>query len=611
MGIEKIKELKVENAAKAIGNKASTTTQRAYLSQPKDSVSFTGAAEPLLKVSSVLTESLKPSHRSWINWMNSLDWLKGEIGGILITAIGTGLVAPVFIGFNPFVKAPKDATPEQKQDISDTKKYTAMRQPISAVLAIMFQASVQKYIDKALDKVFNDADQSKKQILSADQAVLNTDTYIKGLVKDNLKKAGETKPSFWAALFSKDARVKRSLYNEKFNNSVKEMQKNQMKELVDHFEKSNEIKINPKYERVLDNETMAEIINKQIDSYKDDAKNLMKSADEITYYAKKAEILITNQEYFKELANKLPLKEIENTQFKGIVLDLLPIKDIKNAKDPKVLETVKKEADEILTKLIDNQIKAGSKNPDRIAFLEDLKANPEKLVEKCENISKEVKESKKTLYKQLTDTVKGLYEKETNPDIKAELKRILNKPRDIRGNTVSRILQRIDSIQEMCKKEGGYSKENYIDAMLKKNNIFEERIVKLEECRIADPAKADKNLVRETIDKIAETLKFDRSKNPAKAVALQDTNTFGTVKEKLLRKVYEDVANVYKGLVKESYRSINQFSKIAVGAVITLPITCTALNWVYPRFMELFFPKLAGVKKAQTQPQAQKDGGDK
>ena len=48
--------------------------------------------------------------------MKSLEWLKGEIGGILITAFGTGLVAPIFIGFNPFVKAPKNATPEEKKE---------------------------------------------------------------------------------------------------------------------------------------------------------------------------------------------------------------------------------------------------------------------------------------------------------------------------------------------------------------------------------------------------------------------------------------------------------------------------------------------------------------
>ena len=58
-----------------------------------------------------------------IKFMKKLEWLKGEIGGILITAIGTGLVAPFPIAFNPFVKAPKDATEEQKKDLENTKKY--------------------------------------------------------------------------------------------------------------------------------------------------------------------------------------------------------------------------------------------------------------------------------------------------------------------------------------------------------------------------------------------------------------------------------------------------------------------------------------------------------
>ena len=36
--------------------------------------------------------------------------------------------------------------------------------------------------------------------------------------------------------------------------------------------------------------------------------------------------------------------------------------------------------------------------------------------------------------------------------------------------------------------------------------------------------------------------------------------------------------------------------KIAIGVLITLPITCNALNWIYPRFMEKFGPKWSGAK---------------
>jgi hypothetical protein len=187
MSIEKIKEIKVENGQKQVPFKVHANTNRAYLSQPKDSVSFTGVSG-LIDCSKTMAESLVPSHRKWINWMKSLEWLKGEIGGILITALGTGLVAPIFIAFNPFMRAPKDATEEQKKDVNNTKAYTAMRQPISAILAILFQASVQKYIDKVLDKVFNNSEHSKKVRLNTDQSRLNTDTYIKGLAKEQLAK---------------------------------------------------------------------------------------------------------------------------------------------------------------------------------------------------------------------------------------------------------------------------------------------------------------------------------------------------------------------------------------------------------------------------------------
>ena len=55
-------------------------------------------------------------NKTAIKVMEKFKWLKGELGGILITALGTGAVAPIFIAYNPFVKAPKDATKEQKEN---------------------------------------------------------------------------------------------------------------------------------------------------------------------------------------------------------------------------------------------------------------------------------------------------------------------------------------------------------------------------------------------------------------------------------------------------------------------------------------------------------------
>jgi hypothetical protein len=178
MSIEKIKEIKVENGQKQVPFKVHANTNRAYLSQPKDSVSFTGISMAEKEVMN-LTKQKKA-----ILWMKKQEWLKGEIGGILLTALGTGLVAPVFIGFNPFVKAPKDATQEQKREIVNTKLYTAMRQPISAALAILFQASVQKYIDRGLDAVFNNSERMAQFSEKLDQSYLNTESYVKAKVKD-------------------------------------------------------------------------------------------------------------------------------------------------------------------------------------------------------------------------------------------------------------------------------------------------------------------------------------------------------------------------------------------------------------------------------------------
>ena len=62
-------------------------------------------------------------------------------------------------------------------------------------------------------------------------------------------------------------------------------------------------------------------------------------------------------------------------------------------------------------------------------------------------------------------------------------------------------------------------------------------------------------------------------------------------------KIYKDMAKGYKAFIEKGYKGFSQVAKVLIGVFITLPITCTALNWVYPRFMELFFPKLAGVKK--------------
>lgn len=477
--------------------------QKAQAAQPQ----FKGG----LSYSERIAESLP--HAKTIKAMKSLEWLKGEIGGILITAFGTGLVAPIFIGFNPFVKAPKNATPEQKKENENTKLYTAMRQPISAALAIVFQASVQKYIDKGLDKVFNNPNISKYARTNLDQQELNTKTYIQSKVKKAMKKDGETKPSLIKSLFSKEAKAQRKAYVENFNAKVENIQNEQIDNIARKFQETGKINIG---ERYLGWRSTSKLVNDQIDSYIQDARALQKTPEKIAKYINRAELLTNNEAGIRNVFGQISEQNV-------------------------------------------------------------------------------------------TSDVQKLLAKESNPDIKTLLQEILNKPEDLRYSRVQRTLQRIDCIKTMC--GGEFTRDKYKNALVERNGILADRIVELTGAKL-DTKTADQKAVKEAIEKIAQQCSFKDVEGSIQRSVLCDTDTFGKDLSKITKKVYKDITKGYKKLVENNYKSWNQFTKIGVGVFITLPITCTALNWVYPRFMDIFFPSLSGADEKKPE-QAQKIGGNK
>lgn len=477
--------------------------QKAQAAQPQ----FKGG----LSYSERIAESLP--HAKTIKAMKSLEWLKGEIGGILITAFGTGLVAPIFIGFNPFVKAPKNATPEQKKENENTKLYTAMRQPISAALAIVFQASVQKYIDKGLDKVFNNPNISKYARTNLDQQELNTKTYIQSKVKKAMKKDGETKPSLIKSLFSKKAKEQRKAYVENFNAKVENIQNEQIDNIARKFQETGKINIG---ERYLGWRSTSKLVNDQIDSYIQDARALQKTPEKIAKYINRAELLTNNEAGIRNVFGQISEQNV-------------------------------------------------------------------------------------------TADVQKLLAKESNPDIKTLLQEILNKPEDLRYSRVQRTLQRIDCIKTMC--GGEFTRDKYKNALVERNGILADRIVELTGAKL-DTKTADQKAVKEAIEKIAQQCSFKDVEGSIQRSVLCDTDTFGKDLSKITKKVYKDITKGYKKLVENNYKSWNQFTKIGVGVFITLPITCTALNWVYPRFMDIFFPSLSGADEKKPE-QAQKIGGNK
>lgn len=466
----------------------------------------------------------KLPHSKSIKRMESLKWLKGEMGGILITALGTGLVAPIFIGFNPFVKAPKNATPEEKEENKNTKLYTAMRQPISAVLAIIFQASVQKYIDKGLDKIFNNPDLAKHARFNLDQQDLNTESFIKSNIAKEMKNERKSKPSWIKALFSKDAKAKREAYQAEFDARVKAEKDRQINKVAKIFEETGEMKAGA---RSLDNKSLAEIINKQIDDYIKDAKNLQKTGENLSRYLDTSEILHRHQDHLKDI-----------------------LKDFDKIKSPQ----------------------------------------------------------------EITEKVKELLDKEPNTEVQEILKDILAREDDLKSRRINRTLARIDFINDACGGRDKFSKEVYKDYLIKRNGILEKKIVDLISARIEDPSNAKLDTIKNALEKITSACSFNKDERSLESLVLCATETFDSETNitSLRKKICKDITKGYKKLVENNYKSWNQFTKIGVGVFITLPITCTALNWVYPRFMELFFPKLAGVKKDKgSEQEQQKVGGNK
>lgn len=130
MGIEKIKG-NVEGISIPVLNSDKVVKNRVYLDIPHDSTSFTGTGAVAEKAQKSLSEFLLDIMPNKIRGMVKIHEGMGEVQNQLINAVGTGLVAPMFIKYNPISKTDED-----------TRTYTAWRQPVSAVLAVGTQAAI-------------------------------------------------------------------------------------------------------------------------------------------------------------------------------------------------------------------------------------------------------------------------------------------------------------------------------------------------------------------------------------------------------------------------------------------------------------------------------------
>ncbi|MCQ2958518.1 MAG: hypothetical protein MJ180_06445, partial [Candidatus Gastranaerophilales bacterium] len=113
--------------------------------------SFKGAGKVATDLATI-TKDLSWFHKGLL----SAEKLKGEFINAIITAVGTACVAPIFIAYNPFSKEDKE-----------TKKYSAWRQPISAVIQFCATLAILKPFDNFMNKKASEGEFKDANLKSA------------------------------------------------------------------------------------------------------------------------------------------------------------------------------------------------------------------------------------------------------------------------------------------------------------------------------------------------------------------------------------------------------------------------------------------------------------
>ncbi|MBQ1612440.1 MAG: hypothetical protein II085_03090, partial [Alphaproteobacteria bacterium] len=231
------------------------------------------------------------------------DFIKGEMGGIVITAVGTGLVAPFPIAFNPFVKAKPGATQEEKDEVRRTKAYSAWRQPISAVIALLIQAGVQKPIDRFLQNLTNDAETAAKwrgDVLN--QTSLNDEDYLKRKIKGEFKDGTlkfEDGKIYDMSQGSDAVKIGEAKdLKEAISTVQKQRTKSQLETIAKTLESDGVIRMG---NFNIDSNITAEVVNDSIDKYIEAITDMKNKPQDIDFHTRRAEVLINNEHELDKL----------------------------------------------------------------------------------------------------------------------------------------------------------------------------------------------------------------------------------------------------------------------------------------------------------------------
>ena len=435
--------------------------------------SFTG------KVPQIPTTSLRdaieyvlPSSTKMLKVLGSNG---GEIQNIIINAVGTGLVAPIFIKYNFLSEADQD-----------TRTYSAWRQPVSAVLAVLTQAGFTAPFYKIFDNWANNGTFGE----ALNKTPFQDEYYLKKLIKRKYPNATD----------------------KQIVDMVKNIQEEQRSSMLRTLEDKNTVIYTLKNGSKLKisdgmfRNILIETVNKLA---KHDKASLEKIEETIAMRTNRG---IYYSKYYNQAKDFL-------NEFYNQISEAQSYKDINTYMSKKLSE-----------------LKANKSPKEMLSIIEEVRRRAKVVSNGREVIS-------------FSNIQQALLEKVKKMQAHANEYSVLNSDAEVRGYVENLV----------------HSEKSKLESAMEFYNLLKTQIS--EQSNVRE--------IRQKIEAECKKLKIENS-------GLNENFT-------------EEVANQLISRTKTNMKWYKQFVGIFVSLSI-LPFTCTLLNWIYPRFMDAFFPNLSSKK---------------
>ncbi|MBS4760580.1 MAG: hypothetical protein KHX03_07780 [Clostridium sp.] len=466
--------------------------------------------------------------------MGKANQCKGEHFNNAVTAVGTAGVAPIFIIHNPLAK-----------EDSSTKKYTAARQPISAIITLTAQVPIMTAYNNWVDKMATQYHLDRCDLSAAPmRSVVNKaiDFDYQKIKRDNpevlqsLKKGNITDLLYQKykdnAFYDELHKIRKSVLNGTEPEYLKK-----------HFGPDGKIKI----ESMLAPSDFAKA-----------------ERDLIVYYLK--------QEHGIQFVGENVIEFVNNDKKEKITVNSLS--DLRKSK--KFAKFLKANNINLDFKELSEQA-----SKDRITELAKMNVECElrssaKIKFKSAQMYNEAKKELSSYIRKLS--AEGVTASEADKLIQQKEKELFEKlVKDAKAILASAPDAFSDDIHTLNKKEA----ETLVNKISSKLSMFSRDL------ELSEPEKVVEKAKRKVYDCFKNETKI-------KFLKTEGRETFdSTLRDVQLKKWLKARINNSEKILSD----FKQKSGIVVGLAI-LPLTCGLLNWAYPRIMEEWFPNLAHSKKA-------------